>query len=117
MLNFEIRVFKTEALYSKLGKNKVTSHQYPVKLLAERTEWFIPYYNNDRKKDGLNHMTPVEYREANKKGTYLMVIKDNLWQVEIGVIYNICYLNRTSVKQCVTYTESVIVKVLPLVIH
>ena len=23
-------VFKTEALYSKLGKNKVTSHQYPV---------------------------------------------------------------------------------------
>ena len=71
-------VFKTEALYSKLGKNKVTSHQYPVKLLAERTEWFIPYYNKDRKKDGLNHMTPGEYREANKKGTYLMVVKDNL---------------------------------------
>ena len=43
------------------------SHQYPVKLLVERTEWFIPYYNKDRKKDGLNHMTPVEYREANKK--------------------------------------------------
>ena len=39
-----------------------------------------------------------------------MVVKDNLWQVEIGVIYNICYLNRTSVKQCITYTESVIVK-------
>ena len=55
-------------------------------------------------------MTPVEYREANKKGIYLMVVKDNLWQREIGVIYNICYLNRTSVKQCVTYTESVIVK-------
>lgn len=29
-------VFKTEALYSKLGKNKVKSHQYPVKLLAEK---------------------------------------------------------------------------------
>lgn len=49
-----------------------------VKLLIERTEWFIPYYNNDRKKEGLNHMTPVEYRRANPKGIYLMVIKDNL---------------------------------------
>lgn len=77
----------------------------------------MPYYNKDRKKDGLNHMTPVEYNEANKKGTYLMVVKDNLWQVEIGVIYNICYLSRTSGEQCVTYTESVIVKVLPIVIH
>lgn len=38
----------------------------------------MPYYNKDRKKDGLNHMTPVEYNEANKKGTYLMVVKDNL---------------------------------------
>ena len=71
-------VFKTEALYAKLGKNKVKSHQYPVKLLAERTEWFIPYYNKDRKKDGLNHMTPVEYRRAHPKGIYLMVVKDNL---------------------------------------
>ena len=62
-------------------------------------------------------MTPVEYRKANKKGTYLMVVKDNLWQRKIGVIYNICYMNRTSVKQCVTYSESVIVKVLPIVIH
>ena len=33
-----------------LQKNKVKSHHYPVKLIAERTQWFIPYYNNDRKK-------------------------------------------------------------------
>ena len=31
--------------------------------------------------------------------------------------FSICYLNRTSVKQCVTYSESVIVKVLFIVIH
>ena len=71
-------VFKTEALYAMLGKNKVKTHQYPVKLLAEKTERFIPYYNNVRKKDGLNHMTPVEYRKANPKGTYPMIIKDIL---------------------------------------
>lgn len=62
-------------------------------------------------------MTPVEYREANKKGTYLMIVKDNLCQVEIGVIHNTCYLNRNSVKHRVTYLESVILKVLPIVIH
>ena len=48
-------------------------------------------------------MTTVEYRRANPKGIYLMIDKDNLWQRKIGVIFNICYLNRTSVKQCVTY--------------
>ena len=44
-------VFKTEALYSKLGKNKVTSHQYLVKLLAERTEWFITIIKIEKKTD------------------------------------------------------------------
>ena len=37
-------VFKTEALYAMLGKNKVKTHQYPVKLLTEKTERFISYY-------------------------------------------------------------------------
>ena len=63
-------MFKTEALYPTLGKTKVKTHQYTAKVLAERAEWFIPYYNNDRKKDGLGHMAPAEYRKANPKGTY-----------------------------------------------
>ena len=71
-------VFKTEALYPTLGKTKVKTHQYTAKVLAERAEWFIPYYNNERKKDGLCHMAPAEYRKANPKGTYPMIVKDNL---------------------------------------
>ena len=38
----------------------------------------IPYYNNERKKDGLGHMAPAGYRKANPKGTYPMIFKDNL---------------------------------------
>ena len=71
-------VFKTEALYPTLGKTKVKTHQYTAKVLAERAEWFIPYYNNERKKDGLGHMAPAEYRKANPKGTYPMVVGDSL---------------------------------------
>ena len=71
-------VFKTEALYPTLGKTKVKTHQYTAKVLAERAEWFIPYYNNERKKDGLGHMAPAEYRKANPKGTYPMVVEDSL---------------------------------------
>lgn len=36
----------------------------------ERVMWFIPVYNNLRKKESLEHMTPVAFREANSKGTY-----------------------------------------------
>ena len=43
-----------------------------------KAEWFIPYYNDKRRKDGLNHMTPVEYREANPRGTYPVVVENNL---------------------------------------
>lgn len=63
-------VFKTEALYASLGKTKVNTRRYTANELASKAEWFIPYYNNKRRKDGLNHMTPVEYREKNPRGTY-----------------------------------------------
>ena len=71
-------VFKTEALYASLGKTKVNSHMYTARELAAKAEWFIPYYNDNRRKDGLNHMTPVEYREANPRGTYPVVVENNL---------------------------------------
>ena len=71
-------VFKTEALYASLGKTKVNSHMYTARELAAKAEWFIPYYNDNRRKDGLNHMTPVEYRESNPRGTYPVVVENNL---------------------------------------
>lgn len=67
-------VFKTEALYAYFGKTKVKERRVQVKELAARAEWFIPYYNKERKKDALGKMTPVQYRGANPKGTYPMII-------------------------------------------
>ena len=69
-------VLKTEALYSYFGKSKVKNHMIEVRKLAERTKWFIPYYNNERKKDSLGHMSPVEFRLNNPRGTYLCIIND-----------------------------------------
>lgn len=67
-------VFKTEALYALYGKTKVKGNRIPVRILAERARWFIPIYNNLRKKDALGHMTPVAFRIANPKGTYPMIV-------------------------------------------
>ena len=67
-------VFKTEALYAYYGKTKVKERRITVRELAARAEWFIPYYNNERKKDSLGSRTPVQYREANPKGTYPVII-------------------------------------------
>ena len=67
-------VFKTEALYALYGKSKVKNNRIPVRKLAERVQWFIPIYNNSRKKDALGHMTPVAFREANPRGTYPAIV-------------------------------------------
>ena len=67
-------VFKTEALYAFFGKTKVKDRRIPVRDLAERAKWFIPFYNSQRKKDGLGHMTPTAFREANLSGTYPSVV-------------------------------------------
>ncbi len=66
-------VFKTEALYAYFGKNKVKERRIQVRQLAERAEWFIPYYNNERKKENLGNMSPVQYRECNPRGTYPVI--------------------------------------------
>lgn len=69
-------VLKTEALYAFFGKTKVKDRRIPVRKLAERALWFIPVYNNLRKKDALGHMTPVAFREANNRGTYPVCLND-----------------------------------------
>ena len=67
-------VLKTEALYASFGKTKVKDRRIPVRELAARVEAFIPYYNNDRMKDSLGRMSPVQFRITNPKGTYPMII-------------------------------------------
>lgn len=67
-------VFKTEALYATFGKTNVKERKIPVRELVARAEWFIAYYNNERKKDSLGSRTPVQYREVNPMGTYPVVI-------------------------------------------
>lgn len=67
-------ILKTEALYAYFGKTKVRDRRIPVRQLAERALWFIPVYNNLRKKDNLGHMTPVSFREANARGTYPILL-------------------------------------------
>ena len=67
-------VLKTEALYATFGKTKVKDRRIPVRELAARVEAFIPYYNNERMKDSLGRMSPVQFRLANPKGTYPMIV-------------------------------------------
>ena len=67
-------ILKAEALYAFFGKTKVKDRRISVRKLAERVQWLIPIYNNLRKKDSLGHMTPVAFREANPKGTYLILL-------------------------------------------
>lgn len=69
-------VFKTEALYAYFGKSKVTQRKIPVRSLAARAEWFIPLYNDKRRKEALGGKTPVEYRILNPKGTYPVCIEE-----------------------------------------
>lgn len=71
-------VFKTEALYASFGKTKVKNNQISVRELATKAEWFIPYYNSQRRKESLGNMTPVGFREANPRGTYPMVVKERI---------------------------------------
>lgn len=69
-------VIKTECLYNKFGKSKFKNRQIPIADVVAEVEQFIEYYNNERPKQSLGGLSPVQFREQNPKGTYLMVIKD-----------------------------------------
>ena len=71
-------IFKTEALYAKFGKTRVKERRIPVKDLASGVEEFVSYYNNVRMKDSLGRMSPVQFRLANSKGTYPMIIGEKV---------------------------------------
>ena len=69
-------VIKTECLYNKFGKSKFKNRQIPIDEGVAEIAPFIEYYNNERLKQSLGGLSPVQFREQNPKGTYLMVIKD-----------------------------------------
>ena len=68
-------VLKTECLYNKFGKSKFKNRQIPIDDVVAEIAPFIEYYNNERPKQSLGGLSPVQFREQNPKGTYLMVIK------------------------------------------
>lgn len=69
-------IIKTECLYNKFGKTKFKNRQIPIADVVAEIAPFIEYYNNERPKQTLGGLSPVQFREQNPKGTYLMVIKD-----------------------------------------
>ena len=69
-------VIKTECLYNKFGKSKFKNRQIPIDEVVAEIAPFIEYYNNVRPKQSSGGLSPVQFREHNPKGTYLMVIKD-----------------------------------------
>lgn len=69
-------IIKTECLYNKFGKTKFKNRQIPIADVVAEIAPFIEYYNNERPKQSLGGISPMQFREQNPKGTYLMVIKD-----------------------------------------
>ena len=70
-------IIKTESLYSRFGKTRVKDRRIPVAQLKDAVIAFIDYYNKQRPKKKLGFLSPVEFREQNPKGTYLMVLTSN----------------------------------------
>ena len=67
-------IIKTEALYCAFGKSKVNGKRVPQAAITEKVEWFIEYYNNERAKKSLRHLSPVQFRLLNPNGTELMAL-------------------------------------------
>lgn len=69
-------IIKTECLYNKFGKTKFKNRQIPIDDVVTEIAPFIEYYNNERPKQSLGGLSPVQFRLQNPKGTYPMIIKD-----------------------------------------
>lgn len=67
-------VIKCEALYVRFGKTNVNQKRVAPDDIVEATETFIDRYNNTRPKEALCGLSPVEFREMNPKGTWLMAV-------------------------------------------
>lgn len=58
-------VIKTECLYNKFGKSKFKNRQIPIDEVVAEIAPFIEYYNNERLKQSLGGLSPVQFREQN----------------------------------------------------
>jgi putative transposase len=67
-------IIKTEALYCKFGKTSVKEKRVPIAEIRQAVIEFIDYYNNERPKERLGWMSPVEFRLRNPRGTAPVVI-------------------------------------------
>lgn len=67
-------IIKTEALYCRFGKTKVKEKKVPIANIVDEVRRFIIYYNNERPKASNGGLSPVQFRQQNPKGTYLMPI-------------------------------------------
>ncbi len=56
-------------LYNRFGKSRFNSRRIRKADVVEAVTNFIPYYNEVRLKRDLGWLSPIEYREANPKGT------------------------------------------------
>jgi transposase InsO family protein len=69
-------VLKTECLYNRFGKSRFNSRRVRKTDVLDAVVNFIPYYNEIRLKEDLGWLSPVEYRQANIKGTLPVPIGD-----------------------------------------
>jgi len=69
-------VLKTECLYNRFGKSRFNSRRVRKTDVLDAVVNFIPYYNEIRLKEDLGWLSPVEYQQANIKGTLPVPIGD-----------------------------------------
>jgi transposase InsO family protein len=69
-------VLKTECMYNRFGKSRFNSRRVRKTDVLDAVVNFIPYYNEIRLKEDLGWLSPVEYRQANIKGTLPVPIGD-----------------------------------------
>ena len=67
-------IIKTEALYCRFGKTKVKEKRVPIAEILEEVANFISFYNNERPKASNGGLSPVQFRQQNPRGTYLIPI-------------------------------------------
>jgi transposase InsO family protein len=63
-------------MYNRFGKSRFNSRRVRKTDVLDAVVNFIPYYNEIRLKEDLGWLSPVEYRQANIKGTLPVPIGD-----------------------------------------
>lgn len=75
-------IIKTESLYCRFGKSRVRGKRVDASGIIQAAIDFISYYNEERPKEALGGMSPVQFRAANPRGIYPMVIDSSGYREE-----------------------------------